>query len=296
VIVRVPLAAAILIAVLPATASAATERFHGETAQSRAVRVVVDETGRVQRMVISWRADDCRRRRSYATVVRPRTGTDAFKVAGSYRVRGTRIRFSARGTRSVDPVEQWSGTFRARSTVRRRGSVIDRCGLSTTWRAGLPQAPQPSPPPAESPPPAPAPAPEPGGWSAHFTSDPGDYIGQGRSWSFGPPTNDIHVTATRDQVGFRIGGWVGEFAAPPGQVLEAGRTYDGARRWPFNDDAPGLSITGEFRGCDEISGTFTVNRVEFAGPGALRTFEVTFEQHCEHMAPALRGTWTFAAA
>jgi hypothetical protein len=291
VIIRCLLVAAILAAIPPATASAASKRFRGETAQSRAVSVVVNESGRVQRMVISWRADDCRRRRSHVTV--RRATTDAFTATGSYRVRGVRIRFSARGTRTSDTAEQWSGTFRARSTVRRHGRMIDRCRLRTTWTAGLPPAPLPSPPPAESPPPAPAP--EPSGWSAHFTSDPGDYIGQGRSWSFGPPTDDIHVTATRDQVGFRIGGWVGEFAAPPGQVLEAGRTYDGARRWPFNDDAPGLSITGEFRGCDEISGTFTVNRVEFAGPGALRTFEVTFEQHCEHQSPALRGTWTYTA-
>ena len=130
----------------------------------------------------------------------------------------------------------------------------------------------------------------------HFTSDPGDYIGQGRSWSFAGSTDEIHVPATRDQVGFRTGGWVGEFAAPTGQVLEAGRTYDGARRWPFNDDAPGLSITGDVRGCDEISGTFTVKRIEFDAAGELRAFEVTFEQHCEHLAPALRGTWTFTAA
>ena len=92
------------------------------------------------------------------------------------------------------------------------------------------------------------------------------------------------------------GTWYGEFEAPTGQQLEAGRTYDGARRYPFNDDAPGLSISGEHRGCNELSGTFTVNRIEFDAAGTLRAFEVTFEQHCEHMAPALRGTWTFAAA
>jgi hypothetical protein len=81
-----------------------------------------------------------------------------------------------------------------------------------------------------------------------------------------------------------------------GQLLEAGRTYDGARRYPFNDAAPGLSISGDGRGCNELSGTFTVNKIEFDAAGTLRAFEVTFEQHCEHFTPALRGTWTFAAA
>ena len=45
---RCVLAAAFLVAALPATASAANKRFRGETAQSRAVRLVVNESGRVQ--------------------------------------------------------------------------------------------------------------------------------------------------------------------------------------------------------------------------------------------------------
>jgi hypothetical protein len=297
---RCLLVCAVLFVALPAPASAATKRFRGETAQSRMVRVVVGKSGRVQRMVISWRADDCRRRGSSVrnvTVLRPRrrrASADAFAVAGSYRVRDRggiriRIRVSARGTRTFDPAspaaERWSGTFRSRSTVRRRGRVIDRCRLRTTWSAGLPQAP-----PVDLPPPVP------GAWRAHFTSDEGDFIGQGQTWSFAPPADGIHVTATRSHVAFEIGDWYGDFAAPPGQQLEAGRRYDGARRYPFNDAAPGLDISGDGRGCNELSGTFTVSKIEFDDAGTLRTFEVTFEQHCEHMPPALRGTWTFAAA
>jgi hypothetical protein len=299
------LAAAILLTALPATASAAKKRFAGETAQSRNVRLVVNESGRVQRMVISWRANDCRRRGTFVrnvTVFRPlrrRASADAFRVAGTYRMRDKggiriRIRVSARGMRTFDPAnptaEQWSGTFRSRSTVRRHGRVVDRCRLRTTWVAGLPQAPPPSPPPSDPP------APVPGAWSVQFTGDQGDYISQGRSWSFGPPADSIQVTASRSLVTFSTRDWYGAFAAAPGQELVAGARYDGARRYPFNDAAPGLSISGDGRGCNELSGTFTVNRIEFDAAGALRAFEVTFEQHCEHMAPALRGTWTFAAA
>lgn len=174
--------------------------------------------------------------------------------------------------------------------MRRHGRVIDRCRLRTSWVAGLPQAPQPSPPPPGEPP-----APVPGAWSAQFTSDQGDYIGQGESWSFAPPANGLQVSGTRSHVTLESGDWTADFTAPPGQQLAVGR-YDGARRYPFNDEAPGLSISGDGRGCNELSGTFTVNKIEFDAAGTLRAFEVTFEQHCEHFVPALRGTWIFAAA
>jgi hypothetical protein len=304
-VARCLLVAAILSAGLPATASAAKKRFRGETAQSRMVTVVVNESGRVQRMDISWRANDCRKRETFVrnvTILRPlprRASADAFTVAGSYRVRDRggiriRVRVSARGTRRFDPAnpqaEQWSGTFRSRSTVRRRGRVIDRCRLRTTWSAGLPQE-SPRPPRTTDPP-----VPVAGAWSAQFTSDPGDYIGQGHGWAFGPPADGMQVSASRSLVMLSTRDWYAEFEAPPGRQLETGRRYDGARRYPFNDDAPGLSISGDGRGCNELSGTFTVNRIEFDAAGTLRAFEVTFEQHCEHMPPALRGTWTFAAA
>ncbi len=302
---RCLLAAAILSAVLPATASAAKKRFRGETAQSRMVRVVVHESGRVQRMDITWRANDCRRRGTFvrnSTILRPpprRASADAFTVAGSYRVRDKggiriRIRVSARGTRTFDPAnpltEQWSGTFRSRSTVRRRGRVIDRCRLRTTWSALLPQA-QPRPPRTTDPL-----EPVSGAWSAQWTSDPGDYIGQGQSWSFGPPADGMQVSASRTLVMLSTRDWNAEFEAPVGEQLEAGRTYEGVRDYPFNDAAPGLSVSGDGRACGDLSGTFTVHRIEFDAAGTLRAFEVTFEQHCEHMAPALRGTWTFTAA
>jgi len=302
---RCMIVAAILSAALPATASAANKRFRGETAQSRNVRLVVNESGRVQRMVISWRANDCRRRGTFVrniTVFRPlrrRASPDAFTVAGSYRVRDKggiriRIRVSARGSRAFDPAnpltEQWSGSFRSRSTVRRHGRVVDVCRLRTTWSALLPQA-QPRPPRTTDPL-----EPVAGSWSAQFTSDPGDYIGQGQPWSFGPPADGMQVSTSRTLVMLATRDWNAEFEAPPGQRLDTGRRYDGARRYPFNDDAPGLSVRGGGRGCNELSGTFTVSRIEFDADGGLRAFEVTFEQHCEHMAPALRGTWTFAAA
>jgi hypothetical protein len=206
-----------------------------------------------------------------------------------------------------------TGTLRLRASVydpRRGNELITRCDTRRhAWTAvpGNPDLPPaaPTPPAAPSPPPPEPPGeprrPIPGAWSLTMTSDSGDYIGQGQSWSHGPPET-ISVTGTPELVSFRIDTadglwWSGDFASGPGRTLVAGTTYAGATRYPFNDGTPGLDISGMGRGCNELSGTFTVDEIAFDPDGTLRTFRVRFEQHCEHSAaPALRGTFAFAAA
>ena len=82
----------------------------------------------------------------------------------------------------------------------------------------------------------------------------------------------------------------------PAGSSRPGTTYENAHRYPFNDDSPGLDLGGYGRGCNESTSRFTVDQLAFDPDGTLRTFQVTFEQHCEHAQPALRGTWTFNAA
>ena len=131
-------------------------------------------------------------------------------------------------------------------------------------------------------------------------SDAGDYIGQGQSWSHGPQTDTLRVWGSPSLVRLYLtnaeGWWDANVAAPPGQRLTAGRTYENAHRYPFNDASPGFDLGGYGRGCNESTSRFTVNQIAFDPDGTLRTFQVTFEQHCEHATPALRGTWTFHAA
>jgi hypothetical protein len=202
-----------------------------------------------------------------------------------------------------------AGTLRLRARVydpRRGNRLVTRCDTRRHgWTAvpGNPTLPPPAPTaPAPSPPAPPAEPrrPIPGAWSLSMTSDAGDYIGQGRSWSHGPPET-IAVSGDRELVSFMIDTadglwWSGDFASGPGRTLVGGTTYAGATRYPFNDGTPGLSISGMGRGCNELSGTFTVDEIAFDPDGTLRTFRVRFEQHCEHFAPALRGTFAFAAA
>jgi hypothetical protein len=131
-----------------------------------------------------------------------------------------------------------------------------------------------------------------------MTSDPGDYIGQGGSYSFSTPGNlffarssqggsDIVVTVRPDPVDTVF--WSLEFAAPAGQQLVPG-TYTGAERAVARDPgAPGLDVSGDYRGCNRVTGSFTVLDAVYEPSGYVDSFHAVFEQHCEGLAPALRG-------
>jgi hypothetical protein len=87
--------------------------------------------------------------------------------------------------------------------------------------------------------------------------------------------------------------WYLDFTPAAGDVLAPG-TYSGATRYPFNGNGPGLSVSGNGRGCNELDGSFIVNELRMDG-GDLRSLSISFEQHCEHSPNALRGTLSFRA-
>ncbi|MGA5305561.1 hypothetical protein ACPCHT_37095 [Nucisporomicrobium flavum] len=134
--------------------------------------------------------------------------------------------------------------------------------------------------------------------SGSFTlsGDPGDYISQGRDWSYSTESGDrLSVNGSDDGrvVSISIDGangdwWYADFSAPAGEKLEPG-TYTGATRYPFNDEGPGLDISGEGRGCNQLTGTFTVTEAAFGPEGYVEDFDATYEQHCEGGTPAARG-------
>jgi hypothetical protein len=131
-----------------------------------------------------------------------------------------------------------------------------------------------------------------------MTSEPGDYIGQGGSYSLSTPANlffarssqagsTITVTVLPDPLDTVY--WSLSFAAPAGQQLVPG-TYTGAQRVVSRDPgAPGLDVDGHYRSCNTVSGSFTVLDAVYEPSGYVDSFHVVFEQHCEGMAPALRG-------
>jgi hypothetical protein len=130
-------------------------------------------------------------------------------------------------------------------------------------------------------------------------SDPGDFIGQGRTLRWTADNADLSIGGSPMLVGAFVqdgrDSFNAYFAPPRGSRLAPGR-YDGAVRWPFNDDKPGIDVTGNGRGCNNSNGTFTVHDVAFDSEEHLERLWLTFEQHCEGDAPALRGEVKFRAA
>jgi hypothetical protein len=146
-----------------------------------------------------------------------------------------------------------------------------------------------------------------GDYLLKLASEAGDYIGQGRSatmtrpgWRLLPNVSDTSDTVTVsfetvDTANFTR--WTVWLAAPRGQVLHPG-TYVNATRAAFRaDSSPGIDVSGDGRGCNNVYGSFTVTKVTIDQQGKVQSFEATFEQHCEQpTAPALRGYVRFGIA
>ncbi|GAA2280977.1 hypothetical protein GCM10010234_17490 [Streptomyces hawaiiensis] len=133
--------------------------------------------------------------------------------------------------------------------------------------------------------------------SFSFSGDEDDYISGGRSYAYTTASQDrMNVSGNSDNrvVSVSVDGangdwWSLDLAAPSGKALTPG-TYTGATRYPFNDGTePGLSLSGNGRGCNQLTGTFTISAVEFGPQGYVKKLDATFVQHCEGGTAAARG-------
>jgi hypothetical protein len=124
----------------------------------------------------------------------------------------------------------------------------------------------------------------------------GDYIGEGKTYSESTPTdafvsrsdeNTVTVGVTAADGNF----WTLEFAAPLGKQLKVGTTYSGAVGvLSRTGTQPGISISGDSRGCGSDTGSFTVTELAFGYYGYVQNFHATFSQSCEGVQPALTGS------
>jgi hypothetical protein len=137
--------------------------------------------------------------------------------------------------------------------------------------------------------------------SLSLNSDPGDFIGQGQTTFLTPADGTFSASKNFDNgVSVFFNGqpgifWSLFFAAPSNQLLTVG-TYTGATRYPFQAfDQPGLSVSGDGRGCNTLTGSFTVLEISYGASGTIDAFDATFEQHCEGATAALRGEIRFNA-
>jgi hypothetical protein len=133
--------------------------------------------------------------------------------------------------------------------------------------------------------------------SLSMTSQPGDFVGQGQSYLFTTADGAFGASASADtvEISFHTPAFEHfftlDFSASPNPLLPG--SYAGAQRYPFEVNAPGLSVFGDGRGCNTLTGSFEVKEITTDGTGALTSFWATFEQHCEGGAPALFGDLRF---
>ncbi|MGD8572720.1 MAG: hypothetical protein PVH98_09670, partial [Gammaproteobacteria bacterium] len=127
----------------------------------------------------------------------------------------------------------------------------------------------------------------------YMISQPGDYIGQGQEFNIDSSTATFTPQRNYDNgVTVAVSGdtwWYLDFAAPGDVELTQG-AYEGAVRFPFQSiTQPGLDVSGNGRGCNTLTGKFTVWEVVYNTDGTIGQFAADFEQHCEGVEPALFG-------
>lgn len=74
---------------------------------------------------------------------------------------------------------------------------------------------------------------------------------------------------------------IADFAAPGFNRIEKGE-YDSAARFPFQkENQPGMDISGDGRGCNQLKGKFIVRDVHYNQNDELQDIAIDFIQHCE---------------
>jgi hypothetical protein len=132
-----------------------------------------------------------------------------------------------------------------------------------------------------------------------FTSDPGDFLGQGAAGTRTSATGTWRlkngpfrgVDLRYSQSSPTSDSWTFCLApeSDPLQFLAPG-PYAGVKRCSPDADHPGLDVTQSPRGCSTVTGSFQVASVLYDYYGSPIRFAGSFEQHCEGAGPALHGT------
>ncbi|HEX8904376.1 MAG TPA: hypothetical protein VF771_06010, partial [Longimicrobiaceae bacterium] len=123
----------------------------------------------------------------------------------------------------------------------------------------------------------------------YLQSDAGDYIGQGQTYLYAPPSAIVGLTASGGHVGVSVGDWFGDFQAMATLTQMQPGYYGDLKRYPFHNPAKGgLDWFGQGRGCNTLTGWFAVDSITWNG-STLTALDLRFEQHCEGFTPALRG-------
>jgi hypothetical protein len=128
----------------------------------------------------------------------------------------------------------------------------------------------------------------------YLKSDPGDWVGDGRTWLYIPPPATILVASANGLLTIDVSNptsWFGEFKAMNTltDTLLPGYYGPGLGRYPFHNlTKGGFDWFGDGRGCNHLRGWFVIDHIEYA-KDTLKALDLRFEQHCEEVPPSLHG-------
>ncbi len=130
----------------------------------------------------------------------------------------------------------------------------------------------------------------------YLKSQPGDFVGRGLEQLYMSSDSAIQGWLPQGGDTFRADitqgtahYWRVFLTAPAGVPLAVG-SYTGAARSAFRPPgSPGLDVSGDGRGCNTLTGQFTVSEIAYSQFNELMLFDATFEQHCEGATAALFG-------
>lgn len=122
-----------------------------------------------------------------------------------------------------------------------------------------------------------------------------EYISSGKHLSLSAPGDTASITQQGPgdiQIAFVRGDteYDANFSTGSDARFEA-RAYSHAQRYAMGEPGtPGLEISGDSRGCNAISGSFQVSKIEYRPDGTISRFMATFEQLCDDAKAAANGS------
>lgn len=127
----------------------------------------------------------------------------------------------------------------------------------------------------------------------YLQSDPGDYIGQGRTYRYTLANSVITPDSTGGSANFQIAGdqtwYTTGFGSPMRSTPLTTGYWPGLNRYAF-------AFVGDGRGCNTSSTDLQIDDVAYDLSGHLTRLTMRFLQHCEETEPPLRGFFRYDAS
>lgn len=135
-------------------------------------------------------------------------------------------------------------------------------------------------------------------------SQPDDFVGQGQSFHHTYPTSGVTAQVRRLANGepaelvFQLTPAGATYALlffgtdQLGIAMQVGEYLDAERADFASPGHPGLDVSFQHRGCNQVTGSFTVMDATFTGQ-TIGSFAARFEQHCEGQPPTLVGFFQY---